>query len=737
MAQTRVGLLGRLWRFWRDQGAAGALAMVIIAITLVLAGLQGPRIGPLSAELFDRFQRAQPRPYDPDLPVRIVAIDRESLQRYGQWPWSRLYFVELIERLEALGVAAIAFDVVFADPDRTSPEIVAETMRRFDPDATQAPRMTEVTQNDALFARRVAQSAVVLGAVPIAGEPEGPFRGPFGLVVVGSDPIPLLNRFGALETPLPVLIDNAAGYGLTGVGDGQSAVVRRAPLFSNVGGALAPSIAMEALRVAQGARGYVLRSSDGSGDMAGGAAPVLVSAKVGAVEIPVTDDGAIWLHFSGEQAQRTVPAWRVLEGDGPDPALLDELEGRIVLIGATAPGLRYVVPTPLSVATDGVEVHAEVMEQVLSGVSLDRPDWARGAEALAAIVLGLLTFALTNRRSPLAGLLFTAVLLGGLLLGSWWAFSERAMLVSPVFPAIAVAATYVALTGLNYFQSLAQERAVKGQFERFVAPQIIQSLIDDPNLREGLKGEERELTLFFGDVRGFTTLSEKMPPAQLIGYLNRLLEMVSDCILAQGGTIDKFMGDGIMAFWNAPVEDPRHAAHAIAATLAIDAALKELNRKFEAEGLPTARMGFGLNTGMCNVGLMGHARRLDYSCIGDTVNVAARIQDITKTFGVWNCVTRSTILQAPEFCAVEIDVSPIRGRDQQEPLYTVLGPKEMNADPAIIAFREALAAARAAREAHALRALEEALDAMAAHAPEGVKAEVLTGWFRKSMKLAA
>jgi adenylate cyclase len=238
-------------------------------------------------------------------------------------------------------------------------------------------------------------------------------------------------------------------------------------------------------------------------------------------------------------------------------------------------------------------------------------------------------------------------------------------------------------------------------------------------------------------VRGFTTLSEKMPPAQLIGYLNRLLEMVSDCILGQGGTIDKFMGDGIMAFWNAPVEDPRHAAHAIAATLAIDTALREMNRRFEEEGLPTARMGFGLNTGTCNVGLMGHAKRLDYSCIGDTVNVAARIQDITKTFGVWNCVTLATVAQAPEFCAVEIDVSPIRGRDRQEPLFTVLGPKEMNADPKIAAFREALAAVRAARDAHAERAFEEALRAVEENTPEGIKADALSGWFRKSMQVAA
>jgi adenylate cyclase len=262
-----------------------------------------------------------------------------------------------------------------------------------------------------------------------------------------------------------------------------------------------------------------------------------------------------------------------------------------------------------------------------------------------------------------------------------------------------VAGCYVGLTALNYRMSQRQSRAVRSQFERVVAPEVIGALVEDPDMQAEARGALRPLTLMFVDARGFTTLSETMPPEALIAYLNEILGAVSDCVLRTGGTVDKFIGDCVMAFWNAPIEAADHEGRALAALFAIRDARDALNAGFAARGLPEVRLGAGVNTGLCSVGLMGSPRRLDYSCIGDAVNVASRVQDLTKPFGVWNCVGARTLERAPGWTAVELDVTPIRGRAGAERLFTVLGPAALAADPAAAAFIAAVDRARTARDA--------------------------------------
>jgi adenylate cyclase len=661
--------------------------------------------------------------------VRIVAIDRESLQRYGQWPWSRTYFVELVDRLQSLGAAVIAFDILFADPDRTSPEMITAAERRFDPDATPVMQMVEHTQHDRLFARRIANAPVVLGALPrAAAEGDGDASGfvqRFGLGAAGSDPRPGLIAFEAVEAPLTLFVENATGYGLTGVGDGSSPVVRRTPLFSTVDGVVAPAMILEALRVALGSRSYLLRSSDASTEGAGGAEPQLTSARVANVEIPLSADGAAWLRFAGHKPERFLPAWRVLDGAEADPALAPLVEGQIVLVGATAPGLRYIAPTPLSPAMDGVEIQAEALEQILLGVSLTRPDWAPGAEGLATVLAGLLSFFLINRRHPAIGAVGGAVIVGGLGWAAWHGFTEMGVLVSPVFPTIAVAGSLVGLNTVNYLQTAAQGRAVRSQFERFVAPEVIREIVEDPERQLALRGEERELTLLFCDVRGFTTLSEMMPPAELIAYLNQILSALSDCVLERAGTVDKFMGDAVMAFWNAPVDAPDHRERAIDAAHAMLRAQDALSTEFAEKGLPPIRVGVGINTGECRVGLMGSERRLEYSCIGDAVNVASRMQDLTKQFGLFACIGGATATAAGD-AAVEIDTTPIRGRAAEEPIFAV--PDAPLSEIAI--FRSAVNDARAARTARDAAAFEAALVRVEETAPRGVDGARLAVHYR-------
>ena len=717
MARTRTVLAMKL--------AGPAIAVAVAAIGIAATAVQGVGLDPLGALVTDAFQRAEPREYDPDSPVKIVAIDEESIRRYGQWPWPRTYVAELVDRLNAFGVAAIAFDILFADPDRTSPEIIREMENRFKPDAPPTINLVDTTQHDRILARTIAQSRVALGAVPAPRRAEDaeaePFRSKFGLASAGSDPRPALTAFEAVIPPLDIFVENAQGYGVTGVDLGAGAVVRRAHLFSTVGGAVAPSLTMEALRVAQGARTYVLQSSDSANEQSGGAEPVIVSARNGAVEIPLTPDGAIWLRHAGPQEARYIPAWRVLEAEPGDADLARRMLGRIVLVGATAPALRYVVETPIAAGVDAVEVHAETIEQILDGVSLQRPDWAPGAEAVAVALAALLALGATLRLPALSGAVVAAILVAGLFAGAWYAFAEHDLLLSPVWPGLTVVGCYLPLTLLNYIKSRRESGAVRAQFARFVSPDIIKTLANDPESPLRLGGVSRELTILFCDARGFTTMSETMPPDALIDYLNACLGALTEEVLMRGGTVDKYIGDCLMAFWNAPVDCPDHADRAIDAMLGIRSAQMTLNEGFVPAGLPKVDFGVGMNTGSCSVGLMGASQRLEYSCVGDTVNVAARVQDLTKTYGVWNIIGDNTAQAQTQYEIALLDEAGIRGRARAERLWTVIGPKHPETARAVERFQAAYDAARS--EPLGSDAFEAALERLRATDAPGIDPE--------------
>lgn len=647
----------------------------VMVLGLASAVGNGSVPGPLGAAVADMFQRAAPRVYDSAAPVRIVAIDSASLERFGQWPWPRTYLATLVQRLDALGAAAIALDILVAEPDRTSPEVMLDRGLRFDPGASPGIAMPTETSNDRALARAIAAAPVVLAALPTARKaPQPPFERKFGLVASGGDPRPGIGRIDGTDRPLPALVAAASGYGLGGVAVGEGSVVRRAPLFTLVDGEIVPSLSMEALRVAQGARSYVLRTSAASAETAAGRDPVLIAVRNGAVTLPLTADGSLWIRYAGPQPERFIPASQVLDGASPDPGLAAQIEGRIVLVAVTAPGLSRPVDTPLGLGAQSAEIHAEILEQALAGTFLQRPDWAVGAESLGVVVLSLVTAVTTLGRSALTGLVIAAVLPAVVLGLAWLAFVQGGLLISPVAPALSVAVVYTLLTAVNYLRSRRAFATVRSQFERFVAPEVIRNLVADPDRIDAMKGEERPLTVMFCDARGFTAMSEAMPTEALIAYLNACFGELTDAVLAEGGTVDKYMGDCIMAFWNAPLPMADHADRALSAAFAIRAAQTRLNERFVREGRPLADFGVGLNTGPCSVGLMGSPRRLDYTCVGDTVNVASRLQDLTKHFGVWNVVSAATVRAAPGWQVAPLGAAPIRNRAERVPVFTVLGP---------------------------------------------------------------
>ncbi len=633
---------------------------------------------------FDSYQRLSPGTYDPDLPVRVVDIDDESLQRIGQWPWPRTAMADLLTRLQQDGAAVVAFDVLFSEPDQTSPEEVVKRL----PEALR-PRLGDIlagsTPNDARFAAAIAAGRTVLASVLTNGAPGGVHAEKAGFAVAGDDPRPFIAAFPGLAANLPALEAGAAGVGAINWVPDRDQIVRRVPLVYRHGEEFVPTLFMEALRVAQGAGTYVLRASNASGQTAFGAATGLNAVRVGDVDVPTDADGGIWLRFRPSNPAAFIPAWKVLAGEA-DAA---EIAGRIILVGTSAAGLVDLRATPLDPAAAGVEIHAQALEHILSGAALTRPDYALAVELALTVALGLLLGALlprlSARRAALSGLVAIAVL----PVAAFLAFDRAGLLFDPTWPMVTLGLLVAGATFYVYRRVEHQRGEMRRAFGHYVAPAVVDEIIADPQ-RLQLGGEIRRLTLMFCDVRNFTAISERLSATELTSFINELLSPLSEIILGERGTIDKYMGDAIMAFWNAPLDHPEHEAAACRAALAMITRMDGMNARWRAEaeaaGRPFAavRIGIGINSGDCCVGNLGSAYRFDYSAIGDEVNVASRLEGLCKVYGLPVVVGEATVASHPALAALEIDRVRVKGRAEASRIFTLLdafpGAAEMAAE---------------------------------------------------------
>ncbi len=703
--------------------AIAALPLLLITFSLVTAGLALRAADPSALRqvrnlVFDEYQRLDPRPFDPTLPVRVLAIDEESLDRIGQWPWSRRTIADIVDRLTEMGAAAVAVDFVMAEADRTSPEEIARLLPPGPARDALLDSLAATPRNDFVLAEALARSPSVLGTVLHDEEADGgdaaaAFAQPkAGFAFAGDDPRWFLPRFSSVTAPLPVLTEAAAGLGSMNWIPDRDQVVRAVPLlFQLDDGTIVPSLAAEALRVAQGASTYVIRASNASGETAFGARSGVNAVRIGAFEVATNPFGAVRLHFTGTEPRRKIPAWWVTEGLA-DP---QEIAGRIVLVGATAPGLLDLRSTPVDVAIPGVEIHAQLIEHILTEADLVRPDWAPGLEMVTFAGLAVLFALAAARLSPIRGIVLGVLALSAIVAGSFALFVREGLLLDPSFPVIASTVVLLATTGWTAIREEAARRSVRRAFSRYVAPELVERLARDPD-RLALGGELKPMTILFTDMRGFTTISEGMDAVTLTGFMNAFLTPLTDTILAHRGTIDKYMGDAIMAFWNAPLDDPEHAANACAAALAMLDALAAFNRE-NAGRYPAVSIGIGINTGPCCVGNLGSLRRFDYSVIGDDVNVASRLEGQTKGYGV-------SVIAGPEtaeaaagagYRFVPIDLVRVKGKTSALPIFALVGgpahPPEAALE-ALIPEVEGLVAAFRAGDAdgtaRALAALEAA-----------------------------
>lgn len=670
----------------------------VLALAVALRILDPDPVARLRLSVFDAYLNLKPREADPSFPVRIVDIDEASLANIGQWPWPRSELARIVERLGEAGARTVAIDLILAEPDRLSPDALARQAETRSELAPIVAELAALPSNDALLARAMEKVPVVLGLAGDMSRTSTQRAPKAAFATAGDDPLLFVPRFpGAIE-PLPVLAAKAAGEGAVNWLPARDQVVRTVPLLVQAGGVLTPTLSLEALRIGMNETTAFVRASGGSGVRAFGQQTGIETVRVGQTVLPTAHDGQLWLNFAPPDPRRYISAHRILDGSYE----ASDIAGRHILIGASATGLLDLRATPLATSVPGVEIHAQAVEQMLQGAHLTRPPLATGAEIAFLVLAGSLVAALIRRTGPLAAAGVGIGAIAAVAAGSWIAFSRGGTLFDPVYPALALLAVYLAGSLLSYVRTETDRARVKRAFGHYVAAPLVEELAQDPS-RLKLGGEMRDVTLLFADVRGFSRLSEGMDAEALIRFVNRLFTPLSETILDHRGTIDKFMGDAVMAFWNAPVADPHHAAAACRAALAMQRDLARLNREEAArravEGAPFApiRLGIGLNTGRCCVGNVGSPQRFDYSVLGDVVNVAARIESATKIYGAPILAGERTAREAGDLAFLEIAAAAhLSGKDRTERLFALVGDERVAETPGFKSLATHYAALNAA-----------------------------------------
>jgi len=606
------------------------------AVALALFGGAG-QLERVRNVAFDAFQRFEPRHWSYGTPVRVVDIDADTLERHGAWPWSRRLIGDLAESLAAARPAAVAFDMLFSDPDPFAP-------------AALLSELPELPEREKLAAALAARGELTVDALARAFE-RGPFVASMALTasptnsaqiksdyaIEGPDPVAAVPRFAGAILPTPDLRAVAKGLGAVNQAPEPGYVARRGPLVMAVGPAganpmLVPSLAAEALRLAfsPGER-PVVRSVAQTWLTGRPGATAVSHVRIGDARVPTGPDGSVRIRFAGPQAERTIPAWKILSGD----VHRDELVGRIILVGSSAPELADLRATPLSPATPNVEVQAELLEHLLGGSRLSRPGWAAKAEALAVLLLGVVVaFCALRLRAAEAALALLVVLA---LVGQtcWLLFQRMELLFDPAIPALALVGVWASGSALARRRANRDRRCVREAFRGALAPALVEEVAAAP-ARVGLDGRRIEASVLCCVVHGLERRLAALAPEDAVGLVRALQSPLAATVLAHGGTIARQDDFGLIAFWNAPLPEPRHAARACEAAFALTRAFARaeafvaLESARRGETAASLRMGVGLAAGRALVGDMGGPERFDYAIRGEPLAAAARLAALTE-----------------------------------------------------------------------------------------------------------
>ena len=637
---------------------------------------------------FDIYNQIKPRASTDD--VVIIDIDEASLARkdLGQWPWSRNDMAALVEKLSELKPKAIVFDLVFAEEDRTSPhKVFGELSDHLKSRNLQglADRPEALPDFDQTFAQTIQKAGNVVTGFVWSSDDRATRRPPylarpFVVSKTAEELYKTVPRMQAVTTNIPVISQAAAGNGNFGVRADLDGLIRRVPLIfrynENGEKRLYPSLALEAVRVSSDPMSVARISAVPKGEL--GLLEPEYRIQIRDISIPFDKSGLFYVYFAPLDPDKYIPAYKALDGDLGEADIRD----KIVFIATSAEGLKDIRSTPLDLQVPGVEVHRNIVEQVLSDTYLLRPHLV---EIFELMTIGLVGFAIIVMSSFTGvGVLaaFTFGLMTLLVMCSWISFDNYGLLLDPVYPSLYLVGLFILASVLGYLRLEQDRRQIRKAFGLYISPEYMQELTRDPEqLRLG--GETRTLTVMFSDIRNFTSICENLSPDEIIRLMNDFLTPMSERIMRNRGTIDKYIGDAIMAFWNAPLQDDHHAANACLSALEMNAVLGPLNDSLARGGKqttksgPLLKAGIGIATGSCAVGNMGSRDRFAYSALGDAVNIASRLEGLTKTYQVPVLIDQQTCRQVPHLATLEMDMIRVAGRQTPERIFYLAGAEKL------------------------------------------------------------
>ena len=655
------------------------LAIVFMLLAHVADRLRVPFIDNLESIIYDaRLRLTMPRTVDDR--IVILDIDEKSLiepERGGEghWPWPRNRLALLLDKLfDHYQIAAVGFDVVFAETDRSSGLPVLEKLGAQELKGVQQFKsvLDEIKPRldyDQLFADSMKNRAVVLGYTFLT---DAGVKGAIPEPVLKASDFktapPLAEEYLGYTGNLAMLQKNAASAGHFNPTVDSDGMTRRVPMLAKYRDGYYEPLALAIVRLIVGSPRIDLDIAQDTFSSAEQVAS-LDFIRVGPYRIPLDVGGTALVPYRGAQNSFAYHSLTDVLNDRVD---VNALRGKIALVGSSAPGLLDLRATPVDRAYPGVEIHANLIAGILDQNIKHRPPYATGAEFVIVLLVGLVMAIWLPMLSPQPATLLTLTLLL-LAVGLNLALFQYLHIVLPLATGLAMILTLFTLNmAYGFFIEARGRREITGLFGQYVPPEVVDKIAEDPE-KASMEGESREMTVLFTDVRGFTTISEGLDPKALSQLMNEFLTPLTEVIYRHRGTIDKYMGDCIMAFWGAPLADPEHARNGVLAGLEMQRTLKEMQPHFRSKNWPEIRIGVGLNTGRMSVGNMGSRIRLAYTVMGDAVNLASRLEGITKEYGADIIVGEDTKNAVPDVVFREIDFVRVKGKDTAVAIFEPLG----------------------------------------------------------------
>ncbi len=606
----------------------------------------------LNNKITDAFflYRGEVKPSDN---IVIVDIDEKSLRELGQWPWSRDKVAQMLQNLTDAGVGIIGLDVVFAEHDSSSPKRVLDKL---------GVKGIEAPDFDEELANTFANSPTISGYI-FNFQEETKAKAPnISTIIVeknykDEDYLPVAK---GVITNISVLQENSYSSGFFNTIPDDDGIVRSVPLIVKYDGSIYPSLSLEILRLVYGAKKIVINYEEIG----------ISSISLDSLKIPTDRFGRLSLNYYGKSRLfRYMSAVDIYNNSFKK----EDIKGRIVLVGTSASGLLDLRATPFESTYAGVEVHTTAMENITNQSYISHPSWVEAVDILIILVLLILIVFLFVFLGALKTAIFSVVTMGTFIYVAYYFFVQDGIVLNVIYPVIASTILYMILTSLHYLFESKQKELIKNKFAKKVSKAVAESLIKQGD-KDILEAKEKEITIFFSDIRGFTTISENFAdPKKLIDFLNLYMTPMTEIITNNQGTVDKFIGDAIMAYWNAPLDVQDHADMALQSAIEQIRELEKLNIKLKEQNLPHIDIGIGINTGLAVVGEMGSQGRSDYTIIGDSVNLGSRTEGLCKTYKAQILITEFTKNALVKEYNIEfIDDVKVKGKEESVKIYKVI-----------------------------------------------------------------